>query len=195
MENPDISRILQEASDGDSSAAARLLPIVYAQLRATAQKAMASERPDHTLQATALVHEAYAKLVHGAPIDWVNRAHFYDAAARAMRQILIDHARSKSAEKRGGGAARMTIDQACEPAAPGPNHAAKQLDVLALDEALRKLAEVDPRQARIVELRMFGGLTVDEVADAIEMSPRTVELDWRMARAWLSRALGGDDRG
>jgi RNA polymerase sigma factor (TIGR02999 family) len=182
----EATQILLRMRDGDRvSAAGELLPLVYAQLRALAGSYFQQQQLSHTLQPTALVHEAYLKLVDQSAMEWKDRAHFFAVAATAMRQILIDHARRKHAAKRGGDWQRVTIDQAASPSSLG------EIDVLALDEAMTTLASIDPRQARVVELRFFGGLSVEEAAEALKVSTRTVELDWRMAKAWLSKALGG----
>lgn len=176
--------LLHRASDGDAEAADALLRVLYDELRAAAGRCFRDQPAGHTLQPTALVSEAYLKLIDGQERTWADRAHFMAVAARAMRQILIDHARAKAALKRGGGGRRVPIE--ATPGVEGPS----TLDVLALDEALVQLGTLDPRQAQVVELRFFGGLSVAEVAAALGVSTRTVELDWRMARAWLSRALG-----
>ena len=188
MDTPDISVILHQAAAGDRAAAERLLPIVYHQLRASAQKLMAAERGDHTLQATALVHEAYAKLVAGQPIDWANRAHFYDAAARAMRQILVDHARARGALKRGGCAERRPITDFAAAFSSDP------AGVLALDAALSRLEREDQDAAAVVRLRFFAGLSGDQAASALGVSPRKVDMVWARARAWLFRELSGPDQ-
>ncbi|MBS0190331.1 MAG: RNA polymerase subunit sigma [Planctomycetes bacterium] len=186
MPDPGVSAILQRASSGDRRAADDLLPLVYSQLRAAAQNAMRNERPDHTLQATALVHEAYAKMVGGQPVDWANRAHFYDAAARAMRQILIDHARAKNAEKRGGDARREPLSDFA-----GAFHA-DPARILALDEALSRLEREDEELASVVRFRFFAGLSGDDTAQVLNVSPRKVDMLWARARAWLFRELEPD---
>lgn len=178
----EVTRLLESIAAGDADAADRLLPLVYADLREVADRLFRGQPRGHTLQPTALVHEAWMRLAR-ADASYADRTHFVAVAARAMRQILVDHARRRGAQKRGGDARRVTI---AEPAAP---EGLAQIDVVALDAALADLAEVDPRQARIVELRFFGGLDVAETAEALGVSPRTVELDWRMAKAWLSREL------
>jgi RNA polymerase sigma factor (TIGR02999 family) len=163
---------------------------LYGELRALAGDFLRRERSDHTLQPTALVHEAWIRLSAEAGSPWDNRARFFAIAAQAMRRILIDHARRKQADKRGGGAQRITLVTDITPPLDSAD-----VDLLALDEALDRLAALDERQARVVELRFFAGLTVDEVAEALDVSARTVAGDWRLARAWLSRELGvdGDD--
>ena len=179
----DATRILEELQSGDASAAERLLPLVYAELRAMAGGLFRGQRTDHTLQPTALVHEAYVRLVAHTSTEWEDRRHFFAVAATAMRQILADHARRKRAEKRGGGRARVSLDAAVTPPAE------PTLDLVVLDDALAKLCEVDPRKLRVVELRFFGGLTVDQVADVLGISKTTAESDWRAARAWLRAEL------
>lgn len=164
---------------GSEEALARL---VYADLRRRAARLLARERPDHTLQPTALVHEAYLRLLGQAPVDWQGRTHFFAFAARLMRQVLTDHARRRGAEKRGGGAVTVSLDAAGEVAA-------EAVDFAALDEALGELAGFDPRGAQVVELRFFGGLTVDETAVVLACSPATVHRLWQVARAWLFQRL------
>jgi RNA polymerase sigma factor (TIGR02999 family) len=179
----DVTEVLAQIRGGDKRAADKLLPLVYDEFRALARHYLSQERANHTLQPTALVHEAYMKLVDQTRVDWQGRSHFFAVAAQAMRRILVDHARSRQREKRGGGRARVMLDEAV---ALSPQ---KDEDVLALDEALEKLAKLDARQAKVVELRFFGGLDVEEVAEALGVSKRTVEGDWTFARAWLSREL------
>ncbi|MEQ8331326.1 MAG: sigma-70 family RNA polymerase sigma factor [Longimicrobiales bacterium] len=179
----DVTRALSEISGGDPEALDRLLPAVYEQLRGIAHRELRRERPDHTLNATALVHEAYLRLVQLDRIDWDGRAHFYGAAASVMRRILISYARMKKAEKRGAGAEHASLDDVVVAARERPEH------LLALDEALGRLAEEDERQARVVECRYFAGMNVDETAVALGISPATVKRDWVLARAWLNRAL------
>jgi RNA polymerase sigma-70 factor, ECF subfamily len=162
-----------------------LLPVVYQELRRLAAGYLRRERPGQTLQPTALVHEAYLRLMKDRPDRWQNRAHFCAIAAHSMRQILIERARARDATKRGGGGARVTLDEGM---APG---AAPSFDLLALDEALERLAAMDATHARIVELRFFGGLTIEETAEALELSPATVKRHWSAARAWLAREMGG----
>ena len=182
-ENDDITRILQRASDGDGSAVNRLLPLVYEELRALAERYLQQERPGHTLGATALVHEAYVRLIRQDEVEWQNRAHFFAVAAQAIRRILVDYARARETAKRGGDRERVLFDE--EVAVESE----RDLDLLALDESLEKLARLHPRQAQIVELRFFGGLSMPEVASFLKVSPRTVDGDWSMARAWLRREL------
>jgi len=179
----DVTEVLAQLRGGDQKAADRLLPMVYDEFRALARHYLGQERLNHTLQPTALVHEAYMKLVDQTRVDWQGKSHFFAVAAQAMRRILVDHARSRQRDKRGGGRARVALDEAV---ALSPQ---KDEDVLALDEALERLAKLDPRQAKVVELRFFGGMNVEEVAQALGVSKRTVEGDWTFARAWLSREL------
>ena len=178
----DATVILRKIAEGDSAAATRLLPLVYDELRALAAKKLRFDRPDHTLQATALVHEAFLKMVHQTDAQWNGRAHFFAVAATAMRQILTDYARRKATEKRGGDWERVTLENI------GVGSSA-ELDVLRLEELLKKLAEIDDRKHRVVELRFFGGLGVEEVAEAMGLSKTTVEGEWRAARAWLAVEL------
>jgi RNA polymerase sigma factor (TIGR02999 family) len=177
--SPDITEMLSEISAGDRTAPDRLLPLVYDELRRLAHAYMKNERADHTLQATALVHEAYIQLVDWKNVSWQNRAHFFAAAARMMRKVLVDHAREKNALKRGGGATTIAIDEAVS----FPN--SSQVDLLLLDDALNELESFDPSQARIVELRFFGGLTIEETALAMAVSDSTVKREWQIAKAWL----------
>ena len=183
----DLTQILVDSSSAQpADVAKRLMPLVYDELRHLAERYLRSERRGHTLQPTALVHEAFMRLVDQDNPAYKDRGHFFAVAAKAMRQILTDHARRNKAAKRGGDWQRVTLDAAVSPMD------ALEIDVLALDEALTKLGELDQRQSKIVELRFFAGLTVDETAQIIEVSPRTVELDWRLARAWLKRELSGE---
>jgi RNA polymerase sigma factor (TIGR02999 family) len=183
----DLTRFLDDLAHGDADAAATLMPHVYGELKAIAEGYMIRQRADHTLQPTALVNEAYVKLFDRSVIDWKDRGHFYALAARAMRQLLVDHARARRRKKRGGGRREVTLDEAVAKAA------GIEVDLLALDEALRELAELDPRQAQVVELRYFGGLEVAQVAQMLEVSVTTVEREWRSARAWLGSRLGEAD--
>jgi len=174
-------------SAGDRSARGALLPLVYADLRAQAEAYFRSQRDNHTLQPTALVHEAYLRLMGNADLEWEGRSHFLAVAAMAMRNVLADHARRRRAEKRGGAWDRVTLTGL------GSDAGERAIDALDLDEALQALARIDERQARIVELRFYGGLTVEEVAHVLEVSSRTIALDWRMARAWLRNRLDGEE--
>ncbi len=177
------TQILIDLSKGQPSAASRLMPLVYDELRALAARYMAQERAGHTLQATALVNEAYLKLIDQSRIDWKGRAHFFAVAAETIRRILVDHARQHLAAKRGGSARRLTLSDATGPPEADP------LDLLDLDEALDRLGELNERHGKVVELRFFGGLSVDETAHVLEVSPQTVGADWRMARAWMRQRL------
>jgi RNA polymerase sigma factor (TIGR02999 family) len=180
-----VTSLLARIGRGDEHAFDDLFPLVYAELRRIAAREMRRERPGRTLQATALVHEAYLRLVKDATLSAANRGQFLGIAAHAMREILIERARARVAQKRGGGAARVTLDDALS-STPGLS-----IDVLALDEALHRLARLDARHARVVELRYFGGLSVDDTAAAMDLSPATVKRAWTLARAWLYRELGG----
>lgn len=182
-----ITQMLAEMSSGDASAAERLLPHVYQELRALAASFFQQQRPDHTLQPTALVHEAYLKLVAAADNSWTSRKHFFDVAAMAMRQLLADHARRHASLKRGGQACRVTLAESATPIEVAPD-----VDLIALDEALAKLSALDHRQGRIVELRYLAGLSVDDTAEVLGVSPRTVKLDWQMARSFLRCELSGE---
>lgn len=163
-----------------------LLPAVYQELRRLAGGYLRRERANHTLQPTALVHEAYVRLMREANVSWQNRQHFCAIAAHAMREILVEHARAHKAAKRGGGAARVTLDEGLI------GDRARDIDVEALHEALERLAERDERKAKLVELRFFGGLSIEEAADVLQISPATAKRDWTMARAWLHQQLFGD---
>ena len=179
----EISQLLIEWGRGDQEALDRLMPLVYDELRRLATRHLRRERPDHTLQTTALVHEAYLALVGQRQANWQNRAQFFAIAAQLMRRILVDYARSHRAAKRGGDYIKLSLDEA----AALPDE--KSAELLALDEALDRLAAVDPQQSRVVELRVFGGLSVEETAAALDISPRTVKREWSMAKAWLHQQL------
>lgn len=179
----DATQLLRALDPKDPSTADKLFAVVYDELRAMAGSCFRHQRSDHTLQPTALVNEAFLKLVDQTRVQWQNRAHFLAVAARAMRQVLIDHARGKARAKRGGDLCRVTMHEAVTPITDADP------ELLDLDEALHKLAAMDERQSKIVELRFFGGLTVDEVAHVMEISKTTAESEWRMARAWLRREL------
>ena len=184
--SPDnVTRLLNEAADGEHQAAAELLPMVYDALRSLAAGYFINERQNHTLQPTALVHEAYVRLVNQAGIEWKSRSQFYVVAAKAMRNILVDHARGKNRVKRGGGWNKVALDGLAD---RGPDLDA-DLDYEALDRALTKLAELDERKARLVELRFFAGLSSPDAAGILEISRTTAAEQWRMARAWLHREL------
>jgi RNA polymerase sigma factor (TIGR02999 family) len=181
---PDLTALLSEWGRGNSDALDELLPLVYTVLRRIATNQLRRERVGHTLQPTALVHEAYLRLIDQRHADWRNRAHFFGAAAEVMRRILVDHARRHIAAKRGDGVPTVAIEEASDVAA------ADGIPVLALDLALQKLAGFDAELARIVELRAFGGLTIDEAACVLNVSPSTAKREWRTAKAWLGRELG-----
>jgi RNA polymerase sigma factor (TIGR02999 family) len=181
------SDLLRRASSGDDKAVSKLMPLVYDELRRLAASYLRRERPGQTLQATALVHEAYVRLINERAQNWQNRTHFLAIAALSMRQILVERARRRKAAKRGGDPERITLDEhLLGDRAAG---SAAEIDLVALDEALERLAAEHERQAKIVEMRYFGGLSVEECADALQISPATVKRDWTVARAWLKRAL------
>jgi RNA polymerase sigma factor (TIGR02999 family) len=187
-----VTGLLQRWSAGDTGALDRLLPVIYAELRRIASHQLRGERNDHTLAPTALVHELYLRLVDQRRSTWESRAHFFGLAAQLMRRILVDDARARHAGKRGGSVARVSLEDALdeshgEPDTPGRPGALA--DVLAIDQALERLSKIDQDQARIVELRFFAGLTVEETAHVLKRSPRTVKREWRLARAWLYREL------
>lgn len=181
-----ITSLLRALRDGDRSALDRLAPLVYDRLRAMARARMRRERPGHTLETTALVHEAYLELAAADGIDWRDRAHFFAVAARAMRNVLVDHAERRRAQKRGGGVAPVTLDPELPALAPACGE-----EILALHAALERLRALDPRQERVVECRFFAGMTIEETAAALGVAPATVKRDWETARAWLNRELGG----
>jgi RNA polymerase sigma factor (TIGR02999 family) len=181
----DFTLLLRAWGEGDAEALGRLTPLVYQELRRIARGYMAHERPNHTLQATALVNEAYLRLIDTRQVDWQDRAHFLAICARAMRQILVDHARSRASQKHGGGQMPLQFDENL--GLPQSHHS----HLLELDDALKRLAELDPRKSQVVELRFFGGLSLEETCEALKVSPRTVKRDWQLARAWLYRELGG----
>jgi RNA polymerase sigma factor (TIGR02999 family) len=184
---PDVTALLLAWNGGDDAALQALIPIVHDELHRIAAACMAGERAGHSLQATALVNEAYLRLVGTRRVNWQNRAHFLAMAARLMRRILVDFARSKQYQKRGGGAVHVTlVDDIALSAEPGA-------DLVALDEALETLAKVDERKSRVIELRFFGGLTVEETAESLHVSPETVMRDWKLAKAWLLRQLRNSD--
>jgi len=193
-ESAEITGLLRAWGRGDSAALDRLTPLVYEQLRRMARSYMRNERPGHTLQATALVNEAFLRLVDTRNVDWTDRVHFFAVCARVMRRILVDAARSRAAIKRGGQADRvehstaLNLDQVPNPASE------MSAQVCALDEALNALMRIDPRRAQVIELRFFGGLTVEETGQVLQVSPQTVMRDWRLARAWLARELSQSDQ-
>jgi RNA polymerase sigma-70 factor, ECF subfamily len=178
-----ITQLLSRWREGDRSALNKLTPLVYDELRRLAHRHMSGERPDHTLQTTALVNEAYLKLSDQTQPNWSNRAHFFAVAAQAMRQILVNYALSYKAQKRGGGAAKVELDQAALLAA------AQSSEVIELNEALERLNQLEPRKAQIVELKYFGGLNQDEIAEVLKISAVTVRREWRFAKAWLYNEL------
>lgn len=178
-----VTQLLIDWSRGDENALQQLIPLVHEELRRVARRHMAHERAEHTLQATALVNEAYMRLVDVRQVKWQNRAHFFAMSARLMRRILVDFARSRRYQKRGAGAQRVTLDEALV-VSPAP-----VADLVALDEALTALAAVDARKAQVVEMRFFGGLSVEETAEALHVSRDTIMRDWKLAKAWLLREL------
>jgi RNA polymerase sigma factor (TIGR02999 family) len=179
----EVTGLLIDWSKGDQAAFDRLLPLVYGELRQMARRYMARQQSGHTLQTTALIHEAYLKLVEQKDKQWQNRAHFFGVAAQAMRHILVDYARSKQAERHGGGAQAVSLDEALTVSQE------RTAELVALDDALQELAKFDPRKSQVVELRFFGGLSVEETAEVLKVSEVTVMRDWSMAKAWLHRAL------
>ena len=182
----EVTRLLVDWGNGDQAALDELIPLVYNELRRLAGRYMRRESHGHTLQTSALVNEAYLRLVDQKSVKWQNRAHFFGVAAQLMRRILVDHARSRSRVKRGGGAKQVSL----------ADHALvskESEEVIALDKALNNLAEMDPRKGQIVEMKFFGGLTTEEVAEVLKVTPRTVEREWRKAKAWLNRAISKGD--
>ncbi len=180
----EVTQVLKDASGGSRAAVDQLLPLVYGELRRMAQSLLKSERPDHTLPATALVHEAYLRLIDQEQVDWQNRAHFFAVAAQAIRRILVDHARARSRKKRGGGQPMLSLDHALTIAENAPS-----TDMLALDMAMTKLAQQSPGKVKVIELRFFGGLTTAETAAVLGISTSSVERHWEFARTWLYREL------
>lgn len=181
----EVTQLLLAWNDGDESALEKLLPLVYAELRRLAKRRMRLERPDHTLQTSALINEAYLRLVDVRNVHWQNRAHFFALCARLMRRILVDYARTRHYAKRGGGVQPISLDQP-------PPVAARSPDLVLVDDALHALAEVDARKAQVVELRFFGGLTAEETAEVLKVSPETVRRDWKLAKVWLLRELSAE---
>jgi RNA polymerase sigma factor (TIGR02999 family) len=179
----EVTQLLADWGKGDRSALDKLFPLVHSELRRIAQRQMSGERPGHTLQATALVNEAYLKLASRQGFDWQNRAHFFAVCATVMRHILIDHARAHARDKRGGGAIQVSLDEALVVAGDQAEH------LIALDDALRMLESLDPQKGKIVELRYFGGLSIEEAAEVMNVSPRTVRREWQRAKAWLYRMM------
>jgi len=181
-----VTGILLKWREGDEAALDQLMPIVHGELRRIARRCMAGQRVGHSLQATALVNEAYLRLLDVQQVNWQNRAHFLAMSARLMRRILVDFARSKGYQKRGGGAVKVTFDEGL------PVAAEPALDLVALDDALETLARMDERKSRVIELRFFGGMSVEETATVLAVSPETVMRDWKLAKAWLMRELRGE---
>jgi RNA polymerase sigma-70 factor (ECF subfamily) len=177
-----VTLLLKAMKNGDESAAGKLLPLVYDELHRLARSYMQRERPDHTLQPTALINEAYLRLARGS-VDWQSRQHFIGVAANVMRRLLVDHARAHNAEIRAGGLERVELEEGLTVSSEGSN------EVLALHEALTTLERLDPRQAKVVELRYFGGFSVEEIGDILEMSPRSVKRHWALARIWLLKQM------
>ena len=180
---PDVTQLLQAWSRGEESALDKLVPLVYRDLHLRARRCMAGERVEHSLQTTALIHEAYLKLVGPSPVAWENRGHFFAVAARVMRRVLVDHARARRSLKRGGGGRPVELDEELL-VAGGPDR-----DLVSLDDALQALAVFDERKARVVEMRYFGGLSVEETAEVLKVSPQTVLRDWKLAKVWLLREM------
>ena len=186
MRSPEsFTRLLLDWSDGDEGARNEMLPLVYDELRRLAALYLRRERREHTLQPTALVHEAYLRLIDQRQVNWKNRAQFVGLAAVMMRRILVNHARDRAAEKRGGDLQKVPLSDVDEPGTT------RDVDVIVLHDALDQLGAIDPRKSRIVELKFFGGLTTDEIAEVLQLSPATIERDWSFARAWLYDAIGG----
>ena len=191
LDAADITRLLKAWGRGDEQALDQLMPLVYTQLRAQARRYMRDERSGLTMQTTALVHEVYLRLVRADDVDWQDRVHFFALSAQIMRRILVDAARKRAAAKRGGGALRADHSSAID-LDQFPSADSDAASLCALDDALESLAQIDPRRAKVIELRFFGGLSVEETAEALEISPQTVMRDWRLARAWLARELQAD---
>ena len=183
MPSRQINELLSRWTKGESSAREELVPLVYEELRRLARHCLMQQRPDHTLESAALVHEAYLRLVEQSSVRWNDRVHFFAVAAQLMRRILVDHARRKAAAKRGGAQVTMTLNEDLAPAKQ------KGLDVVALDDALHELSRMNQQHGRVVELRFFAGLSIEETAEALAISPATVKRDWAVARAWLYREL------
>jgi RNA polymerase sigma factor (TIGR02999 family) len=179
----EVTQVLLDWNRGDENAPERLMPLVYEELRRLARQYLQRERPDHTLQATGLVHEAYLRLVDQSNMTWQNRAQFFSVAAQMMRRILVDHARAHQAAKRGGVREKLEFDEALAPSDE------RAVDLIALDDALQDLVTFDVRKSRIVELRFFGGLSIEEIGEVLAISPRTIRREWRVAKAWLRREI------
>ena len=186
MNSPTVTGLLLKWGRGDEGALERLIPLVHRELHAIARRCMAGERAGHSLQATVLINEAYLRLIEGTDVKWQDRAHFFAVAARVMRRILVDHARARRAQKRGGPATRVTFDEALVVSSE------PREEFVALDDALKALATFDERKSRVIELRFFGGLSVEETASVLKVSPETVMRDWRLAKAWLQREMRRD---
>jgi RNA polymerase sigma factor (TIGR02999 family) len=184
----EVSLLLQGWRNGDRKALDALLPLVYRELRRLAHFQLQKERPDHTLQSAALVHEAYLRLIGLSTPQWESRTHFFAIAAQLMREILVDYARRHKAAKRGGGTCTLSLDSAAMLSRQ------KNVDVISLDEALKELTKIDPRQSRVVELRFFTGLSLEEISEVLEIAPATVQRDWTAARAWLHREISRNSR-
>jgi RNA polymerase sigma factor (TIGR02999 family) len=182
----DATQILKEWSEGDKDAPARLMPLIYEELRRRAAEYLRHERPDHTLQATALVHEAYLRLIDQNRVDWKTRAHFCGVAAQLMRRVLLEHARGHNAEKRGGKLEKLYLDETHELSDE------RAPDLIALDDALKSFTSTYPREGEVVELKFFGGLEANEIAEMLDVSQKTVLRDWNFAKLWLRRELAGD---
>ena len=182
----EVTRLLQDCSDGNRDALDKLLPLVYNELRRLAHSYLSHERPDHTLQTTALVHEAYLKLIDQRSVNWQNRAQFFAISAQAMRRILLDNARRHTAAKRGSGGQKISLDEVATLSGDSANEA-----LIALDLALQKLETIDEAQSKIVELRYFGGLTIEETAEVLKISPSSIQREWTVARAWLYKTITG----
>ena len=183
LESDDVTRLLLAWSNGDQAALNRLIPLVYAELHRLAARFMSRERGDHTLQTTALVNEAYCKLIDQRNVHWQNRTHFFAIAARLMRRILVDHARKNERLRRGGGMLRITLKEVL------PKSEAGDFEILLINDALTRLAQLDERKSRIVEMKFFGGLTIEEIGEVEQLSVRTIEREWRKAKTWLHHEI------
>ena len=181
---PDVTQLLVNWSRGDEAALDQLMPLVYGELRRLAAAYLRRERSNHTLQGTALVHEAFLRMVNQQDVQWKNRAHFYGIAAQMIRRILVDYARSQHAEKRGAGAVKLELDEAMAVAQTN-----SEVDLLGLNDSLDRLAQLDERQSRVVELRFFAGLSIEETAEVLHLSPASIKREWQTARAWLFRDM------
>ncbi|MDQ3687716.1 MAG: sigma-70 family RNA polymerase sigma factor [Acidobacteriota bacterium] len=183
----ELTQLLAAWGDGDRAALEKLTPLVYEELRRLAHQYMSHERPGHTLQTSALVHEAYLRLIDQKDVRWQNRTHFFCIAAQMMRRILVDHARQRRYAKRGGDVRQVPLDEAMIVSEE------RTAEVVALDDALKSLAEIDPRKSQIVEMRFFGGLSIEETAEVLKVSPGTIMREWTLAKAWLKRAVTSDE--